>query len=58
MKDTLAYSYRATAAILAASGYNDDYIIDFLTKHQNESGYIRSDLIPATKTKERKPNAY
>jgi len=27
-------------------GFNEDEIIEFLTKNQNESGYIRRELIP------------
>jgi len=46
MTTRLAYSYPAAARILSASGYTDEEIAAFLTKHQNESGYIPASLLP------------
>jgi hypothetical protein len=44
--EELAYSYVAICNILEAKGWTDKAIEEFLIKHQNPTGYIRSSLIP------------
>lgn len=46
MNTELAYNYRTVASILDAKGWTEAQIIDFLKKHQNASGYIKSSLLP------------
>ena len=42
----LAYNYQVTCRIMDERGYSMGEIEAFLIEHQNESGYIKSSLIP------------
>jgi hypothetical protein len=42
----LAYNYQVTCRIMNDRGFSMGEIEAFLIEHQNESGYIKSSLIP------------